>query len=216
VTPELPLLILITDWQIPEPRLFEALSSALALGPEVALQHRHPGASDRAFFGEGERLARLCRHSGNPLFVNGRLDVALVLGVHLHLPARGVPAEDARAHLGPAKWISCAVHDAAEARAAAAADIALVSPVFPPGSKATDPRPPLGPEGFAQVARVTPCPAFALGGIGPESAEQVRGAFGFAAISAVLKAPRPDEAARSLLSLARKSRSSTLRSATPL
>ncbi len=203
---ELPLLIVITDWQIPGPRLLAALESALSLGPEVALQHRHPGAADRLLFEEGEQLAKLCGRFGNPLFVNGRLDVALLLGAHLHLPARAIKVGDVRPHLRPGTWISVAVHDADEALDASGADLALVSPVFAPGSKPTDPRPELGPEGFARLAEQTPCRSFALGGIAPGNAERVRGAFGFAAISSVLKDRDPKAAANALLVSARRSR----------
>jgi thiamine-phosphate pyrophosphorylase len=206
VGPDLPLLIVITDWQIPGPSLLDALKWALSIGPEVALQHRHPGASDRLFFEEGERLAELCRRLGNPLFVNGRLDVALLLGAHLHLPARGIKVADARPHLPTGTWISVAVHDGDEALDASGADLALVGPVFAPGSKPTDARPQLGPEGFARLMEKTPCRSFALGGIAPGNGARVRGAFGLAAISSVLKDRDPKSAASALLSVARESR----------
>jgi thiamine-phosphate pyrophosphorylase len=206
VQAELPLLIVITDWQISAPKLIESLESVLSLGPEVALQHRHPGASDRLFFEEGERLVKLCRRVGNPLFVNGRLDMALLLGAHLHLPARGIQVTDVRPHLPPGTWISAAVHDSHEALEAGGADLALVSPVFAPGSKPTDLRAPLGPAGFARLVKATPCPAFALGGIAPANASQIEGASGFAAISSVLKDSDPILAAKALLSAARSAR----------
>ncbi len=204
---ELPLLIVITDWQIPRAALIEALESALSLGPEVALQHRHPGATDRSFFDEGEQVARLCRRFGNPLFVNGRLDAALLLQAHLHLPARGIQVADVRPHLPDGRWISAAVHDAEEGREAGGADFALVSPVFPPGSKPTDERMPLGPDGFNRLANGLSCPAFALGGVGPGNSRQIPGAWGFAAISSVLKAGDPVSAAKALVTAARTSRS---------
>jgi len=206
VEPELPLLIVITDWQIPRPTLLAALGSALSLGPVVAVQHRHPGATDRVFFEEGEQLAMLCQRFGNPLFVNGRLDVALLLGAHLHLPARGIQVADVRPHLAAGTWISAAVHDPQEALEASGADLALISPVFAPGSKLTAPRPPLGPEGFGRLAKETPCAAFALGGIAPSNASLVRGASGLAAISSVLKARDPKSVANALLTAARESR----------
>jgi len=205
VPAELPLLIVITDWRIPRSTLMDALGSALSLGPEVAVQHRHPGATDRTFFEEGEEIAELCRRFANPLFVNGRLDVALLLDAHVHLPARGIRVDDIRPHLPAGRWISAAVHDSEEAREANGADLVLVSPVFPPGSKVTNTRAPLGPEGFTRLARALACPVFALGGIGPANASQVPAASGFAAISAVLKAGDPKSAAKVLVTAARAS-----------
>lgn len=197
--PALPRLVLITDWQLPPERLLGALVRALDAGPDVAVQHRHPGSTGRRFLEEARLLAALCRERGNPLFVNGRLEVALLVGAHLHLPAQGLAPEDVRAHLPAGRLVSVAVHDEAEARAARGADLALVSPVFSPGSKPGDTRAPLGVGGFETLAAALPCPALALGGITPERAEAVRGAAGFAVISAVLEAEDPEAAARTLL-----------------
>jgi len=206
VPAELPLLIVITDWRIPRSTLMDALATALSLGPEVAVQHRHPGATDRTFLEEGEQIAKLCRRFANPLFVNGRLDVALLLDAHVHLPARGIRVDDVRPHLPAGRWISAAVHNSEEGREAGGAELALVSPVFAPGSKVTDERTPLGCEGFARLAKGLPCPAFALGGVGPANAGQVAAAWGFAVISSVLRAPDPKSAAKALLAAARQTR----------
>ncbi len=195
----LPRLVVITDWRLPRARLLGALERALEAGPGVAVQHRHPDAPARLFLEEARLLAELCRARGAPLFVNGRLDVALLVGAHLHLPAGGLTPSDVRPLLPSGRLVSLAVHDAAEARLAEGADLALVSPVYAPGSKPGDTRAPLGPEGFRSLADALPCPALALGGVNPERAATLRGAAGFAVISAVLEAPSPTEAARALL-----------------
>jgi thiamine-phosphate pyrophosphorylase len=197
--PALPRLVVITDWRLPQAQLLEALERSLEAGPEVAIQHRHPGAPARAFLEEARLLAALCHRRANPLFVNGRLDVALLVGAHLHLPAKGLTPKDVRPHLPSGRWISVAVHDADEARLAQGANLALVSPVFSPGSKPGDTRPPLGPEGFQALAATLPCPALALGGVTPERAARLAGAQGFAVISAILEAEDPAAVARALL-----------------
>jgi thiamine-phosphate pyrophosphorylase len=197
--PTLPRLIVITDWRLPRARLLSALERALEAGPDVAVQHRHPEAPTRVFLEEARLLAALCQAHGRPLFVNGRLDVALLVGAHLHLPASGPTVEDVRPVLPAGRWVSAAVHDAHEAQLARGADLALVSPVYAPGSKPGDTRPPLGPEGFQALAASLSCPALALGGITPERASQLPRAQGFAVISAVLEAEDPTAAARALL-----------------
>lgn len=193
-----PRVLVITDWRLPRERLLAALERALEVGPQVAVQHRHPEAPVRQFLEEARLLAGLCQARGNPLFVNGRLDVALLVGAHLHLPATGLTPEDVRPHLPPGRQVSVAVHDEQEARRAQGADLALVSPVFSPGSKPEDTRPTLGPEGFRKLAAALPCPALALGGLTPERASLLPGAAGFAVISAVLEAEDPEAAARAL------------------
>jgi thiamine-phosphate pyrophosphorylase len=184
-----------------ERSLLAALEEVLPLGAAVAIQHRHPGAEGRELLREARLLAARCDRFGVPLFVNERLDVALLVDAHLHLPARGPDVDDVRRFLPHGRWISAAVHDEREAERASGADLALVSPVFGAGSKPDDARPPLGPDGFARLARGMGCAAFALGGVDPERALRLPPGVtaGVAAISAVLRAPRPRGAAEALL-----------------
>ncbi len=173
------------------------LEEVLAAGPGIAVQARRPGTTTHIYMSEARQLAALCARFEAPLFVSARVDVALVLGAHLHLPAHAIPALEARKLLPEGVMISCAVHDEREARDAVGADFALVSPVFKPGSKPDYSRTPLGVEGFERVSRALGCPAFALGGISAENFPE--GARGAAVISSVLSASSPREAARALL-----------------
>jgi thiamine-phosphate pyrophosphorylase len=192
-------LVLITDWLLGEELLLARVQDALRAGPGIAVQHRHPEATTRRFFEEGQRLAALCRRFAAPLFVNGRLDVALALDAHLHLPSRGLRVDEARPHLPAGRWVSAAVHDGDEARAALGADLALVSPLFPSGSKQHDGRPRLAAAGFHRLQELVACPAFALGGVRPEHVDALRPVPGVAVISAVLQAPSPRAAAAEFL-----------------
>jgi thiamine-phosphate pyrophosphorylase len=188
--------IVITDWALGRQGLLDRVARALEAGPGVAVQHRHPGVTDAHFFEEAQALAALCARAQAPLFVNGRLDVALALDAHLHCTTRSLGPSEARARL-PGRWISTVVHgpdDDVED-----ADLALVSPVFTPGSKPDDSRAPLGPDGFARLARGLACPAFALGGVSARSVEALGQPAGVAAISGVLGADDPCAAARALL-----------------
>ncbi|MBF5041075.1 thiamine phosphate synthase [Aggregicoccus sp. 17bor-14] len=201
----LPRLVVITDWGLPRARLLGSLEAALSAGPEVAVQHRHPGVGLRQFLEEARVLAALCERLARPLFINGRLDVALLLGAHLHLPAGGLTPADVRPALPAGRLVSAAVHDAREAADAAGADLALVSPVYAPGSKPDDTRAPLGPAGYAALRAQLSCPALALGGIDPVRAAALPDADGFATISGVLAAADPAAAARVLLTRGRGS-----------
>jgi len=192
-------LLVVTDWTLGEDRLLGVLERIAALGPRVALQHRHPGAPTRTFLAHARTLAALCGRRGNPLFVNGRLDVALLVGAHLHLPVDAPTPAQVRAHLPPGRWVSASVHDAAELERARGADLVLVSPVFPPGSKPTDARPPLGPAGYAQLRSLARCPALALGGMTVERLAELGSVDGVAVQSAVLRAVDPVSVASALL-----------------
>ncbi|MCA2977479.1 MAG: thiamine phosphate synthase [Myxococcaceae bacterium] len=193
--------LLITDWSRGPHWLLGRVARALEAGPGVAVQHRHPGATDAQHYDEGLSLARLCAAAGAPLFVNGRVDLALALDAHLHCTTRSLRPDQVRALL-PSRWISTVVHGVDDT--ASGADLALVSPVFTPTSKPGDTRPPLGPEGFSALAARLPCPAFALGGITPASAARLGHPPGVAVISAVLEADDPAAAAAALLRATRR------------
>jgi thiamine-phosphate pyrophosphorylase len=168
------------------------------LGPRVAVQLRHPGAPILTLLQEARVLARICERFGMPLFVNGRLEVALRVGAHLHLPTRGLRPADVRPHLPPDRWISAAAHDRAEVEDAQGADLLLLSPVFPPHSKEAA-RAPLGVEGLTTLASHTQARPYALGGVDPETARTLPAPFGLAAVGAVLHAADPRQAAEALL-----------------
>jgi thiamine-phosphate pyrophosphorylase len=189
----IPPLVVITDWSLGEAALCSKLEAALGAGCPMAVQHRHPEATARAYFEEGTRLKALCDRFGAPLFVSGRLDIALALGTHLHLPARALRPRDVRQALPAGRWISAAVHDEAEAASAAGADLALVSPVFPTRSKPSATA--LGLEGLARLTARLDCPAWALGGV---SVERLAGLKRAAVISAVLEADDPAVAVQRL------------------
>jgi thiamine-phosphate pyrophosphorylase len=194
----LPKLVVITDWSLGSELLLERLDEALSLGPAVAVQHRHPEATGRAFFEEARLVADLAARRGNAFFVNGRLDVAQLLGAHLHLRADDPPAQDVRPHFQKNRWISRAVHSVDEVGAATGADFALVSPVFPTSSKPLGARTALGREGFSSLAARLACPAFALGGIDGERLSTLEAA-GAAVIGTVLHSSNPRRAAAQLI-----------------
>jgi thiamine-phosphate pyrophosphorylase len=196
----LPRLIVITDWALGRDRVLAVADAALSVSADVAVQHRHPEATGRAFLDEARALrAVAARHPGRRLFVNGRLDVALLVDADLHLPASAPLAAEVRPLLPAGRLLSAAVHSEVEARAAARADLALVGPVFPPGSKPGDTRAPLGPGGLEALRAVLPCPAFALGGVTVENVGRLSGVAGAAAIGAVMHASDPAGAVAALL-----------------
>lgn len=188
-------LLVITDWTRGERALLAALEPVCALGAEVGVQHRHPGADTRSFLAQARILAALCAPAGNPLFVNGRLDVALLVDAHLHLPVDAPTVAEVRPLLPAGRWVSAAVHDRRELSRAAGADLVLLSPVFAPGSKPTDARPPLGPAGFRELRAHTSARAFALGGMRPDRLAALGQMDGVAVQTAVLDARDPAAAA---------------------
>ncbi|WP_058866863.1 thiamine phosphate synthase [Chloracidobacterium thermophilum] len=131
-------------------------------------------------------MAAVLAETRTRLLVNDRFDVALAARAHgVHLTTRSLPARIVRSCVPAGFLIAVSTHNRREiAEAESFADFAVCGPVFPSGGK-----PVLGLEAFAELARTTSLPLFALGGIGPDQAAHVRqaGAAGIAAIRAFAK-----------------------------
>jgi len=138
-----------------------------------------------------------------PVLVNDRVDIALAAGAAgAHLGWDDPPLDALRPHLPAGFLLGLSVGSPEEAaRAPAAADYWSVGPCFATPSKG-DAGAPLGPDGFASLARLAPegTAVIGIGGITETNARWViegRG-IGIAVIGAVLGASNPEIAARGL------------------
>jgi hydroxymethylpyrimidine kinase/phosphomethylpyrimidine kinase/thiamine-phosphate diphosphorylase len=141
------------------------------------------------------------------LVVNDRLDAALaaraagarVDGVHLGQGDASVLR--ARAELGPDALIGLTANNAAHLDAVLALPEGTVDylgvGVIRPTSTKPDHPPALGVEGFRSFVEASPLPCVAIGGIGIDDTETLRGAgaAGLAVVSALCAAADPEEAA---------------------
>ena len=139
-----------------------------------------------------------------PVIVNDRVDIALAAGAAgAHLGWDDPPLSALRPHVPPGFLLGISVGTGEEATRAAdsGADYWSVGPCFATPSK-LDAGPPLGPEGFAALARRAPqdLPVIGIGGITAANAGAIMraGAAGVAVIGAVLSASDPALAAREL------------------
>ena len=200
---DLPVVHLVTDRRL-APDLAARADAALAgLPPGVAAIHlREKDLGGRELLALARALAAVCRARRQRLLVNDRVDVALAAGADgVHLPAAGVPPEDARRLVGVGALVGVSCHSAADvARArAGGASFAFLSPIFDTPSKRPY-GPPLGVEALRAAAGAG-LPLIALGGVTPDRVPALRaaGAAGVAAIRAWLEEPDPAAAVRALL-----------------
>src|SRR2546425_11992030 len=138
-----------------------------------------------------------------PVLVSDRVDIALAAGAAgAHLGWDAPPLDALRPHLPAGFLLGLSVGSPDEAaRAPATADYWSVGPCFNTPTK-HDAGPPLGPEGFAAVARLAPegIPVIGIGGITAQNAPLIKGAgaVGVAVIGVVLTARDPESATREL------------------
>jgi len=168
-------------------RLPDPLAAALALAAGSAVIMRHYDDADRA--GLARRLIALCRPRHITVLIAGDARLALATGADgLHLPEAMLFNKPRawRQGLRPSMLLSLAAHSSPglERAAAAHADFALLSPLFP--SKSHPDGVPIGILRFSAWASRARLPVFALGGVNSQNARRLSGsgAVGWAAIGA--------------------------------
>ena len=167
----------------------------------VQVREKDLGAADLAFL--CRRIRVLTLDAQALLIVNDRLDVALAVGADgVQRTSTSLDVEDIRRVAGPALRVGASVHSLPEALDAEAkgADFLVFGPIYETPSK----RPYGPPQGLARLAKLAAGvrrPVVAIGGITPARVRDVRlaGAFGVAAISAILDTDAPADATRRFL-----------------
>ncbi|MEQ8820217.1 MAG: thiamine phosphate synthase [Sumerlaeia bacterium] len=189
-----------------EPMLVRA--EAIAGAGVGAIMLREKDLTPRELFAVARSLAVICQKGGTMLIVNGSVEVALAAGVEgVQLGFDALPADAARRVAGGRLLIGVSAHSLVDVQQAHAggADYATISPVFPPSSKAAS-GPAMGVERLHAIARESPLPLVALGGIEAANARACieAGACGVAAIGAYWSAADPAAAARAMVEAVRR------------
>jgi thiamine-phosphate pyrophosphorylase len=167
------------------------------------LQYRAKNATARELWAESRTIAEAARRAKCTFIVNDRPDVAYLAGADgVHVGQDDLDPEQARAVIGPDRWVGVSTHTLEQFRKAAAssADYIAVWPIFQTSSKA-NPDPVVGTELLRRVRALTGKPIVAIGGITLERAADVlaAGADSVAVISDILKAKDPAATAREFI-----------------
>ena len=169
-------------------------------GRRVAVHLRGRATGSRRLLDLVRTLGPLARSSGAALFVNDRVDVALVSEVDgVHLGGGSLPPQVARALLGPEAWIGVSSHDV-EAPTSGGADYAFLGTMYPTASHPNVEG--IGIAGLENaVRRALGVPVLAIGGIGEDDVADLvaAGAYGVAAIRGIWAASEPGAAVRRYL-----------------
>lgn len=198
-------LIVITDRALAAPRDVRAIvAAALAAGAPV-IQLRDKTATARELFEQAQSLLPLVRARSARLFINDRLDVALLVRADgVHLGPDDIPVAAARRIAPPDFLIGFSTDDVPAARAAERAGASYIGcgAVFGTTSKPEAAGERIGVDRLDAVARAVRIPVVGIGGIteGNIAAVGATAAAGAAVIAAVMHAHDPGAATRSLLS----------------
>lgn len=195
----LPRLHVVTDDQIFDRPDFVGVAKQIGnrCGADVAIHLRSRSASARRLYDAGAAL----RGSGAQLYVNDRVDLAVVLAADgVQLRADSMPIPMAR-RVMPRGRIGYSAHAVDEAQRAerAGADFLFAGTIY---STATHPdRVPHGTRFLAEMSSGVKVPVIAIGGINESRVLECRktGAYGVAVIRAVWQAADPAHEAETLL-----------------
>lgn len=148
-------------------------------------------------------LQQYLRSVGVPLIINDNVALAVEIDAEgIHIGQDDMPVAEARALIGPDKILGLTVTTAEQM---ATVNTELVDyigcgPVFPTITK-DDAPPPMGVEGWAELAKLSPLPIVAIGGLNAERTAAIRStglAAGVAVVSAICAAENPTAAAQQL------------------
>lgn len=172
-------------------------------GGVKAVQLRGKNLPARELFKLGERLRLLTADYSVKLFINDRIDVAMILGADgIHLGQNGLPVGIVRKILGDSLIIGVSTHSLKEAKDAEleGANFITFGPIFATPSKLVY-GPPVGLKRLVNVTDRIKIPVFAIGGIKMDRIQDVmkKGANGVAVISAILNSESVNDAAASML-----------------
>jgi thiamine-phosphate pyrophosphorylase len=200
--PDPPLLI-ITDRQQARLPLTDVVRAVLAAGCRWVSVREKDLAEDEQIALAATLLPIARRHSAC-LTLHGDAALAKAAGVDgVHLPAGSDPAAG-RAVLGADKLIGVSLHTVTEAETIDPniVDYAIAGPAFETASKPGY-GPEIGRKGLAEIARVSPVPVLAIGGLNATRAAEVlaAGPAGIAVMGSVMRAVDPAREVSALLTI---------------
>ncbi|UCF91116.1 MAG: thiamine phosphate synthase [Desulfobacterales bacterium] len=190
----------ITDDQAPALTPAAQVTIALQAGATM-VQYRNKSFTLEAFE-EAAAIRSLCRKRFIPLIVNDNILLAKAVAADgVHLGQEDASPAIARRILGPEAIIGVSVHhpDELQTTDLSSCNYIGTGPVFGTATKA-DAQEVRGLANLAAVARMSPLPVVAIGGINPSNARScfAHGAAGIAVISAITKSPNPAASAREM------------------
>lgn len=170
--------------------LYEQIEDAL-IGGATIVQLREKNLDDDEFVREAVQIKELCHKYNVPLIINDRVDVALKSGADgVHVGIEDAPVAEIRKMTGENFIIGATAKTVEQARNAeiSGADYIGVGAVFPSPTKKNAIR--ITTEELKEICSSVSIPAVAIGGIGLENADKLRGGgmSGIAVVSALFSA----------------------------
>ena len=194
-------LYFITDSTLYEEEEFLRRVEAALQGGVTILQVREKNRSTREYIVLAEKVHTLTRRYGVPLIIDDRVDVALAVDAEgVHLGAEDMTVAAARWILGPDKIIGATAKTVPWAmdEAAQGADYLGVGAIYPTTTKVKTVL--TSTDTLRDICGAVPIPVNAIGGLNRDNIDVLAGIpiAGICAVSAIMKAEDPKQAAEGL------------------
>lgn len=172
-------------------------------GGVTLVQVREKERTTREYLELAQKVHVLTQNYSVPLIIDDRLDVAMAVDAEgVHLGQSDLPVEIARRFLGSEKIVGATAKTVDQALEAyrQGADYLGVGAIYPTTTKVKTIL--TSTDMLRRICESVPIPVNAIGGLNKDRLEILAGIpiAGICAVSAIMKAPDPEKAARELLS----------------
>ena len=176
-------------------------TEAALQGGVTFLQLREKEKTTRDYLALAEKVHKLAQKYNVPLIIDDRLDIAMAMDAEgVHLGQSDLPVHIARKLLGPDKIIGATAKTVPQALEAwdQGADYLGVGAIYPTTTKVKTVL--TAPETLREICKAVPIPVNAIGGLNRDNIHILAGIpiAGICAVSAVMKADDPRQAAMDL------------------
>lgn len=184
-----------------EDEFLRRVRSALEGGVTI-LQLREKNRTTREYIDLAAKVHEITKEYNVPLIIDDRVDVMLATGAEgVHVGAEDMPVSTARKLIGKDKILGATAKTVEAARKAYedGADYLGVGAIYPTTTKVKTVL--TSTDTLRDITKAVPIPVNAIGGLNKDNLDVLKGIDikGVCAVSAIMKADSPKEAARSLL-----------------
>lgn len=176
-------------------------TEAALRGGVTLMQLREKERTTREYLALARKVHALAQKYQVPLIIDDRLDVAMAADAEgVHLGQSDLPIDIARRLIGPNRIVGATAKTVAQAQEAYAqgADYLGVGAIFPTTTKVKTVL--TSTDTLREICGAVPIPVNAIGGLNKDNIDVLQGIpiAGVCAVSAIMKAEEPEQAARAL------------------
>ena len=194
-------LYLVTDRRMPKAGTLEEVVEKAIQGGVTLVQLREKEGDTGLLYERAMKLKSVCDAYGIPLIIDDRIDIMLATGAAgVHVGQSDMPAQVARAMIGPDKILGVSAANLEEALKAEkdGADYLGIGAMYPTATKPDADF--TSRETLEEIKKQVHIPVVAIGGINEKTLPDFQGTLidGFAIVSAIMASEHPKEAAEHL------------------